>query len=77
MLLFYYYYYSAAAMGENRAMIINYVRKTSLKDCMKFVRESVNWDPVPGGQPLSLWSRVPLRDLGTPLYREKCKQTSG
>ena len=31
MLLFYYYYYSAAAMGENRAMIINYVRKTSLK----------------------------------------------
>ena len=31
MLLFYYYYYSAAAMGENRATIINYVRKTSLK----------------------------------------------
>jgi len=27
MLLFYYYYYSAAAMGENRAMIINRVRK--------------------------------------------------
>jgi len=49
MLLFYYYYYSAAAMGENRAMIINYVRKTSLKDCMKFVRESVTWDPEPGG----------------------------
>ena len=24
MLLFYYYYYSAAAIGENRAMIINY-----------------------------------------------------
>ena len=54
MLLFYYYYYSAAAMGENRAMIINYVRKTSLKDCMKFVRESVTWDPEPGGQPLPL-----------------------
>ena len=30
MLLFYYYYYSAAAIGENRAMMINYASSTCI-----------------------------------------------
>jgi len=68
MLLFYYYYYSAAAMGENRAMIINYVRKTSLKRLYEgrirvFPGTRNQWDK------LSLWSRVPLRGPQNPALQ--------